>query len=481
MQRLRREGIAPFRGRRSRRRMASAPFRSTAAVGRARPLYGSILASDTPGAWRSRCVSAMIQGRYGAETTSSHDPKSTVAPEACADRAACAASDVLPIPGSPATSATFRPARVLERRIELFQFDGPTEEREESSGRGGEEPARHRHSSFVFERRPPDLHHWYRIGQSFQFELADRCQLDGRVSPDHGAHNVGREYLPALRRRAQPRRFDHRVAEVVAVLLGRFAGRYADPHRERQFAANVVTFDALLHRDRARQGPTRRAERNHQTIAEILHLGAAGRCDRAPKHAEMRLPQLVRNPGRHTRRELGRTDEIGEQQRDPDRRSLSHDVAPALQLRLQPTKNSRLLLESPPGLPGDFVPAGPSAGPRIPRPRCFRTPAPRRSQRTPGDAFVRSFGLRSSVFGLGSWVGVAGGGRVAGHHLVSVMATWLTGNSTVRSAPARSRLSSFRSCGVRPEPDHPDRELLGAHRALQTRNRVAAVVARPAL
>ena len=66
---------------------------------------------------------------------------------------------------------------------------------------------------------------------------------------DHGAYDITREDLPAVRGRAQPRRFDHRIAEVIAVLLDRFATRHTDPHRQRDAAPSVVAFDPLLHRD----------------------------------------------------------------------------------------------------------------------------------------------------------------------------------------------------------------------------------------
>ena len=125
---------------------------------------------------------------------------------------------------------------------------------------------------------------------------------------------------PPFGRRAQPRRLDDRIAEVVAVLLDRFAGAHADAHAERLAAGPVVMLDRLLHPHRARQRPARRREHHHQPVTQVLHLGPARRRHRAPQQPEMRLAQLLRRLRTEARRGRGRIHQIREHERRRHRR-----------------------------------------------------------------------------------------------------------------------------------------------------------------
>ncbi len=80
---------------------------------------------------------------------------------------------------------------------------------------------------------PLNLDRADRMRDALQFQRADRYKLDGRVMADHCAHRVGCQDLTTVGRRAQAGCLHHGIAEVVAVVFGRFLARDADPNRER--------------------------------------------------------------------------------------------------------------------------------------------------------------------------------------------------------------------------------------------------------
>ena len=160
-----------------------------------------------------------------------------------------------------------------------------------------------------------------RMRNPLQVQLADRYKLDGRVAADHRAHGVGCEDLTAAGRRAQAGCLHHGIAEVVAFVFGDFSARDPDPDRERNRGSAIMPLDALLHRDGAGQRTARRGEGDHEPVAEVLDLSPCGRDDRLTQNREVHLPQSLRFFGVEARADGGRADEIGEHQRDGDRRA----------------------------------------------------------------------------------------------------------------------------------------------------------------
>lgn len=74
----------------------------------------------------------------------------------------------------------------------------------------------------------------------------------------------------------ESRGFDHRVTEVVVIFTRDFTDAQPDAQADRLFPGAVVALDALLHPNRVRQRGRRRGEHDHEPVAQILHLGAAG-------------------------------------------------------------------------------------------------------------------------------------------------------------------------------------------------------------
>ena len=81
----------------------------------------------------------------------------------------------------------------------------------------------------------------------------------------------GREHLPGRGRVAQPRGFDDRGAEHVAVLGRDLPGGHADPHGEAVAVAVLRPTDRVLDRDAGGQRIGRRLEPRHRAVAERLH------------------------------------------------------------------------------------------------------------------------------------------------------------------------------------------------------------------
>jgi hypothetical protein len=72
----------------------------------------------------------------------------------------------------------------------------------------------------------------------------------------------------------------HGVGEVGAVIFGHFSARDPDPDRQRNRGSTVMSLDALLYRNCAGQRTARRGKRDHESVAEIFHLGARSRDNR---------------------------------------------------------------------------------------------------------------------------------------------------------------------------------------------------------
>ena len=136
------------------------------------------------------------------------------------------------------------------------------------------------------------------------------------ASTGHEPYDVGGEDLAGSGGGRQSGRFHDRVTEVVAVLLGHLAAAEADPKADGMLAGPVVEFDSLLHGHCARDGRGRRPEHDHQAVAEVLDLGAAGLGDGLAEDGEVGATHLVGLLGRVRHRQLGRSDHVGEQDDD---------------------------------------------------------------------------------------------------------------------------------------------------------------------
>ena len=167
--------------------------------------------------------------------------------------------------------------------------------------------------------------------------------------------------LAAVGRRAEAGRLDHGRAEPVVVLEGGVARADPDAHREPVPVAElaVVAVDGPLHRGRAGERVGRARVRDHQRVADRLHLGAAGRGDRLAERGEVIAAQLVGGGVAQRGGQLGRADEIREQDRDQSggaqgrnllirmRPSSTRPVSVARHPRKAPAKAATWVLDTP--------------------------------------------------------------------------------------------------------------------------------------
>ena len=125
----------------------------------------------------------------------------------------------------------------LPRRGQLLQRLGSTHEREllRRPERGGKRQDGDRADRG--ERFPPHDARLDRIGQALQRERSDGIELVATASSGELPHECRDDDLPAVRRRAQPRRFDHRRAEQVVTLSPRVPGADADAEHDQLLAA----------------------------------------------------------------------------------------------------------------------------------------------------------------------------------------------------------------------------------------------------
>ncbi len=184
---------------------------------------------------------------------------------------------------------SFAPFGCLERLGERAHLGGTTGERLDHVRF---EPVGQRDRALDLHRLPQERHRGHRLGDAAELELPDA--LEGVIGlARHHRDELGRDDLSGFALRGQARGFDHGLAEVVAVLLGRVAGREPDAHPERLLAAGVVAFDGLLHRDAAVERGGQAREHDHEPVAEVLHLGAALRLHRGTQQPEVDLAEVL--------------------------------------------------------------------------------------------------------------------------------------------------------------------------------------------
>ncbi len=81
----------------------------------------------------------------------------------------------------------------------------------------------------------------------------------------------------------EPGSLNYRVPEVVTVLVAGLAHAQPHPQTDGFSTLAVAPFDALLHADGAPQGCRCRTEHHHQSVTEVLDLGAARFGDGLPQ------------------------------------------------------------------------------------------------------------------------------------------------------------------------------------------------------
>jgi hypothetical protein len=132
----------------------------------------------------------------------------------------------------------------------------------------------------------------------------------------HHSHDLGHEDLAPARKRAQARRLDHRRSVVVALEQSDLAHAEPHPDRQRLLRIAVPAVERLLHPRRGVECRGRAREREHQAVAEVLHLAAAGCFDPAAEDLEELDLNVVSRGGSDAGCERGRVDQIGEQDAD---------------------------------------------------------------------------------------------------------------------------------------------------------------------
>jgi hypothetical protein len=150
---------------------------------------------------------------------------------------------------------------------------------------------------------PHDFDGRQRFGQSLQFQRPGR--LEG-VPPSAGQlrHQFIGEHLAAAAVVTKPRRFDHRHAEVVAILgHGRITGAQTHPDLQPLARGPVAALSPLLHGRGAGQPGGGAVEHCHQAVAGVLHVAAASLLDRTLDQAEVLEPDGVGDGGTDPRLE----------------------------------------------------------------------------------------------------------------------------------------------------------------------------------
>ena len=140
------------------------------------------------------------------------------------------------------------------------------------------------------------------------------------------AHDLGDEDVTAIGGTAEPGRLHHRRAEAVTVLEGHVTGR--DPHADRKLELVVagVQVDRSLHGHSGSDGLGRAGEHDEHAIAEALDHRAAVCLGRVDERAVVLPTHHLRAFLAELRAELGRADEVA----DEDRRRLGgHDSSDA--------------------------------------------------------------------------------------------------------------------------------------------------------
>ena len=141
-------------------------------------------------------------------------------------------------------------------------------------------------------------------GQALQLTTAQGKDVELGARPGEHADEIADEDLPAVGRRAEPRRprrrayrTSRRLRSVASPAL------IPDAHREPAFAELVVVaVDRALHRDPPASASAGARVRHHHRVADRLHLGAARRGDRLAEDGK-----VLRVAGRRPRHHRGRT------------------------------------------------------------------------------------------------------------------------------------------------------------------------------
>jgi hypothetical protein len=181
-------------------------------------------------------------------------------------------------------------------------------------GANGQPPGqRHDRPRLILaERLPLHLDGLDGLGQTLQGESAQRTVSVPASATSRQPHDVGRQHLPARAVRTQPRRLDDRFAEIVADFAGHLTRAHTNPQAHRVLTPTAVPLDALLHRHRARQRRRRSTKHDHQTVAQVLHLDAAGFSGRLTQDREVGAPHFVGVVWPQTRQQRGRSHHVGE-------------------------------------------------------------------------------------------------------------------------------------------------------------------------
>ena len=205
-------------------------------------------------------------------------------------RTASVTSRVLPMPGSPDTSTARRaPSAVSFHavvRISSWSM------RPENGNAGFVSTNAGSGVAVIWSRELPDhLARGDRLGEALELERAERPELEVGAAARERAHELAREDLAAVGRRAEPGGLDDRRAEPVAVLEARVAGADADPHRDRLAVGEpaIVAVDRPLHRGRAGE----RRRRRPGTRPSARRRWSSPRCRRW-----RRRPPAARRSGR---------------------------------------------------------------------------------------------------------------------------------------------------------------------------------------
>ena len=179
------------------------------------------------------------------------------------------------------------------------------------------------------DRRCP--HHFHdvdRIAETLQGARAERAERMAAVrGREMGGHRRA-QHLLGLRLGAEPGRFDHGNAEVVAVLLAHLTHAHADAYRCAVGPGVRRRLHRLLQRDRAVDRGADRRERGHHAVAEPLHLFAVELGEHGRDEIEVIGEQRLRPRRTEAGAQAGGVDEVGEHDRGC--RDRCHPYLPAV-------------------------------------------------------------------------------------------------------------------------------------------------------
>ena len=118
-------------------------------------------------------------------------------------------------------------------------------------------------------------------------------------------HHVGDEDLATLCMSTKAGGLDDRDAEVVVVLHVGIPERHPHPHHEWFARPAVAAGERLLDRDGAGGSPGGAVGHDHEPVAEVLDLPAAGPGDGVAKDPEVLAAKLLGSLFAHARQQCG--------------------------------------------------------------------------------------------------------------------------------------------------------------------------------